>query len=349
MDLVTFDLALRLILIGQHSIIIAAVLWSARNRAGLTLALFCLSLLVEVIITNPSMQSSAGILRTPMLLLSGSVPWVFWFFVRETCEITLSSRWIFLSWALIVGPKYLIISGLVIASEETLTIFKYTRHLFAMGITVHIVAAMLRTYNDDLLHKRRIVRVALTVVAGIMILSTMISEMYFNFGPGSIEVNLMVSASITLATLIFGPLLITNTALISECTLAQQHSANPKDLAHLLLKQQLHQRMRDGAYKDSSLSIGKLAEQLAIPEHKLRKLINGDLGYRNFSAYVQEFRIAQVCDQLRDPAQSSIPVLSLALEAGFGSIGPFNRAFKSITGLTPSEYRSNPPRETEKS
>jgi AraC-like DNA-binding protein len=34
-----------------------------------------------------------------------------------------------------------------------------------------------------------------------------------------------------------------------------------------------------------------------------------------------------------------VPVLTIALDAGFQSIGPFNRAFKTETGLTPTEYR----------
>ena len=42
---------------------------------------------------------------------------------------------------------------------------------------------------------------------------------------------------------------------------------------------------------------------------------------------------------LRDPAKRDLPILTLALEAGFQSIGPFNRAFKTATGLTPTEFR----------
>ena len=34
-----------------------------------------------------------------------------------------------------------------------------------------------------------------------------------------------------------------------------------------------------------------------------------------------------------------IPVLTIALDAGFASITPFNRAFKADTGLTPTEFR----------
>ena len=40
-----------------------------------------------------------------------------------------------------------------------------------------------------------------------------------------------------------------------------------------------------------------------------------------------------------DPAQAEVPILTIALDAGFQSLGPFNRAFKAVTGVTPTEYR----------
>ena len=42
---------------------------------------------------------------------------------------------------------------------------------------------------------------------------------------------------------------------------------------------------------------------------------------------------------IADPAQEAVPILTIALDAGFQSLGPFNRAFKAETGLTPSEFR----------
>jgi len=35
-----------------------------------------------------------------------------------------------------------------------------------------------------------------------------------------------------------------------------------------------------------------------------------------------------------------VPISTIALDAGFQSLGPFNRAFKTETGLTPSEFRA---------
>lgn len=93
------------------------------------------------------------------------------------------------------------------------------------------------------------------------------------------------------------------------------------------------------AYRQDGLTIGALAQQLSLPEYRLRRLINQALGYRNFNSFVNHYRIADVKAALADKQQAEVPVLTIALDAGFSSLGPFNRAFKAETGLTPSEYR----------
>ncbi len=95
----------------------------------------------------------------------------------------------------------------------------------------------------------------------------------------------------------------------------------------------------DKLYRAEGLSIGSLAAKLGMPEHRLRRLINRQLGYRNFNAFLNRYRLADVTAALADPAQEAVPILTIALDAGFQSLGPFNRAFKADTGLTPSEFR----------
>lgn len=68
-------------------------------------------------------------------------------------------------------------------------------------------------------------------------------------------------------------------------------------------------------------------------------MINQRLSYRNFNAFLNERRIADARAALADPAAARKPVLTIALEVGFGSIGPFNRAFKEALGETPTEFR----------
>jgi AraC-like DNA-binding protein len=103
----------------------------------------------------------------------------------------------------------------------------------------------------------------------------------------------------------------------------------------------LHELMtKERAYRSEDLTVARLAQRLKTPEYRLRRVINQRLGHRNFSAYVNGFRIDEAKAALANPARRDLPILSIALESGFQSIGPFNRAFKAATGLTPSEFRS---------
>jgi AraC-like DNA-binding protein len=92
-------------------------------------------------------------------------------------------------------------------------------------------------------------------------------------------------------------------------------------------------------YRHDNITIGTLATKLSIPEYKLRRLINQRLGYRNFNVFLNNHRIEEAKAALADPSQAEVPVITIAMDAGFQSLGPFNRAFKAITGVTPTEYR----------
>jgi len=92
-------------------------------------------------------------------------------------------------------------------------------------------------------------------------------------------------------------------------------------------------------YREDGLVIAALAQKLDVQEYRLRRLINQHLGYRNFNAYLNGYRIEDAKRSLEDPNQRQVPILTIALDAGFSSLGPFNRAFKAACGITPSEYR----------
>jgi AraC-like DNA-binding protein len=109
-----------------------------------------------------------------------------------------------------------------------------------------------------------------------------------------------------------------------------ESSAADRKLIDALMRLMADERI----YRHDNLSIGTLATKLSIPEYRLRRLINQRLGYRNFNVFLNEHRIAEA-----DPSQAEVPVITIAMDAGFQSLGPFNRAFKATTGVTPTEYR----------
>ena len=101
-----------------------------------------------------------------------------------------------------------------------------------------------------------------------------------------------------------------------------------------------HVMGHDRAYRGDGFSLTALAQLLAEPEYRVRRAINGELGFRNFTAFLNSYRLAEVKAALADPAQREVPILTIAIDAGFGSLGPFNRAFREAEGMTPSEWRN---------
>jgi AraC-like DNA-binding protein len=100
---------------------------------------------------------------------------------------------------------------------------------------------------------------------------------------------------------------------------------------------------RDRIYRDEDLTIGALSGRLGTREQVLRRVINQGLGYRNFNDFLHHYRIREACARLQRSEDAHLPVLSIALDVGYGSIGPFNRAFKARVGMTPTAFRRSSP------
>jgi len=104
-----------------------------------------------------------------------------------------------------------------------------------------------------------------------------------------------------------------------------------RDLLEAMRKRQLHRL--------TGLTIGQLAAALELPEYRVRQSINQQLGFRNFNAFLNRLRLEEVASRLADPAQDAVAITTIALDAGYASLGPFNRAFREAFGMTPSEFR----------
>lgn len=92
-------------------------------------------------------------------------------------------------------------------------------------------------------------------------------------------------------------------------------------------------------YRKEGLTIRELADMMSEQEHRLRKAINGQLGFKNFNDFLNQYRIKEACEILSDPSQNRKTVLEIAYGLGYQSIGPFNKAFKEQKGLTPTVFR----------
>ena len=89
-------------------------------------------------------------------------------------------------------------------------------------------------------------------------------------------------------------------------------------------------------YRNSELTLATLAEQVGVSVHHLSETLN-QYARKNFNLFINEYRVAEVCQQLDQ--KSDRKLIDLALDAGFSSKSSFNAIFKKLTGQTPSLYR----------
>jgi AraC-like DNA-binding protein len=89
-----------------------------------------------------------------------------------------------------------------------------------------------------------------------------------------------------------------------------------------------------------NLKVADLARRLGEPDYKVTRCITAALGFANVNRMLNAYRVERAKDMLRDPALRERSILLVALDCGFGSIGPFNRAFKDAVGMTPRAFRA---------
>ena len=105
------------------------------------------------------------------------------------------------------------------------------------------------------------------------------------------------------------------------------------------LRRRFEALMERSIYREPGLTIRKLAELIGDSETRVRTLINTDLGFKNFNAFLNHYRIEDATRLLEDESAASRTIADIAFELGYVSLGPFNKAFRELAGKTPSEYR----------
>lgn len=102
-------------------------------------------------------------------------------------------------------------------------------------------------------------------------------------------------------------------------------------LQRLLREEELH--------TEPDLRIADVASRLGEPEYRVSQCIAG-LGFPNFNRLINHHRIRRAKALLADPAYRG-SILEIAFDCGFGSLGPFNRAFRDEVGMTPRAFRKS--------
>jgi AraC-like DNA-binding protein len=95
----------------------------------------------------------------------------------------------------------------------------------------------------------------------------------------------------------------------------------------------------DKLYLNPTLTVAQLAGHTGLPQKTISAVLNQHM-HKSFNEFVNGYRIDDIKERLLKPESRDLTIAGLAYECGFNSQPTFQRAFKSITGLSPKEFLS---------
>lgn len=342
MLLSTLDIALRGATVALL-LVLAASLFRGFGTvlAGRLAAAFALGSIAHAVTYSIGPASPVTTAHAPLIALSTGNVVVFWLFTRALFDETFKLRaWHGLLWGLVAAFSFVNCLWIAPASGSVRPSI-IAVNLIALGFIALAVAQTITSWSSDLVEKRRRVRVFIVGAAALYGGLNAISQILWS-GSGTEIANTVNSAAlaVVVAAISFAMMRVDGAELFPQAPAAPTEPVVADAGADQKLVDALMRLMADERiYRLENISIGTLATKLRIPEYRLRRLINQRLGYRNFNVFLNAHRIAEAKAALADPSQAEVPVITIAMDAGFQSLGPFNRAFKATTGVTPSEYR----------
>ena len=345
MSLAALDLALRAATVAMLLVLAAVLFRDFRHVVTGRLAIaFALGSAAHAITYAIGSPAPATPWQAPIIALSTGNIVVFWLFTRALFDDSFQLRWWHACiWLAVVAFSLINCAFLAPSGGDSGRLAVIAINVLVLGFITLAVVQTAASWSSDLVEERRRVRIFIVVAAALYgglnaILHLMISggRAAEIANAASAALLACVVAAICIAMLRVGgaELFALTAPAASEAPQPDTNAADQK-LVDALMRLMADERI----YRHDNVTIGTLASRLAIPEYRLRRLINQKLGYRNFNVFLNNHRIAEAKAALADPTQAEVPVITIAMDAGFASLGPFNRAFKATTGVTPTEFR----------
>jgi AraC-like DNA-binding protein len=333
MDALLLEIMARGIAIGAM-VAVGAGLWAGNGGAHARIAgvLFTIGVIAYAINSSAPLRHAIGPVLPLVHFLAFAGAGSFWLFVTTLFEDRP------LTW-LRFAPIF-VLTGLGIIGQVVRGGGVWIVHnLVEAALAVHALYVIARSWRGDLVEARRRLRGPFLAAAVLFTLFLSGAEIGQILGYDAWWNSLAFAMSLALFCVAGATVFLVAKPELFGAAAAPTPLSDGLDSGDRATLERLNALMADGAWRREGLTIGGLAETVGVPEHRLRRLINDHLGFRNFAAFVNVRRIEAAKAVLADPAQARVSVATIAFDLGFGSLGPFNRAFKDETGVTPTQFR----------
>ena len=95
---------------------------------------------------------------------------------------------------------------------------------------------------------------------------------------------------------------------------------------------------KDRVYLNPNCSLSVLSEHINVSQKTISAVLNQHL-HKSFNEFINEYRVQAFKEKIQKPEMEHFTIAGVAFECGFNSQATFQRTFKQITGLSPSEFR----------
>ncbi len=325
-------------------VLITVQLWrsnTARTQSVPAIG-FCLGVLCYLLVDWEPMQQYYAFLF--LLTPAFATPFCFWLFSKSLFDDKFAfGKWMAWTLAIVLLVFYLAFfanrvqdSGI---PESGRLVLSLTQQAIALLFVVLAIVEASRNRESDLILSRLHFRNAFILMAAVLITLTILAEVAFQKEEAPLWMELFQKAVIAGLTFYFAMQRLSfRPGFFEEVAIAELPTPKPEvDIE--LVKQLTNLIEGEKYYQTEGLTIRLLAEKLNVKEYKLRQTINQQLGFRNFNDYLNSYRIQEACQLLKDPKNKELTILEIAYSMGFNSLAPFNKAFREMTGMTPTEWR----------
>lgn len=300
-------------------------------------ALFTFGTAAYAVVSSPAAQDFSLIVVQLLAGLAMLNSVFFWWFATALFDDSFEWRpWRFAPLIILIALYFARLFELPIVETSREDVLQ---QMLIIAMMLHAVWLAVAHRRDDLVEMRRRFRLVFAGLVGVTGVVIAIAEIAFFGKIAPVWVTTFHATALFVLTFSFTIWIMRTEDLFSPALGSQPMRAQSALTIDDAARVRLEAAMENGAYRREGLTIAGLAEEISYPEYKLRQLINGGLGFRNFSAFLNNYRIAEAKRILSDPQCARIQITQVALDLGYGSIAPFNRAFKAAEGETPSAFR----------
>ena len=220
--------------------------------------------------------------------------------------------------------------------------------LVVMGFAIvgHLVWRLLEERQGDLIEQRHQARVLVAVLLGGMLFIDLAADTLFGFAWRPFAFSMAQNAMILgFGVWLAGRILtVRDDALTFGVAGADPVPNSPAPDADHGHNETLLRRLNvliqtERLHLDPDLTFARFVERMSAPERAVRTLINRQLGFDHFRAFLNYYRVAEARRLLADKTRDD-KLIAIALDSGFASLASFNRAFRAVEGCSPSAYRA---------